>query len=236
MRQVGDKIGAPAATVSQVEKGQRALKEPKIPAWAAALEVSGADLHELWVLSQGRIPVGPDRLVFYGDLPEALGAEPLRPVILTTLGDRPDLEPIYRLAERIAAVLRRLLPHARLQVDPDRFEPIYIDETGLGLTLTPAEQDENAEADDAFDPLPFIECFWEGTPGRRQQLEMKRDRVRVPLLQELTPIVRRRGKSVKAVELEDLIRDLSGQERERVRGYVEAIVEQRAEPEGKQPG
>src|SRR3954470_7427229 len=74
MRQVGDKIGAPAATVSQIEKGQRALKEPKIAVWAAALKVSEADLHELWVLSQGRIPVGPDRLVFYMDRPDVLGA------------------------------------------------------------------------------------------------------------------------------------------------------------------
>jgi hypothetical protein len=235
MREVGDKIGAPAATVSQVEKGQRALKEPKIPAWAAALEVSGADLHELWQLSQGRIQVGPDRFVFYSGLPEALGAEPLRPVILTTLGDRPDLEPIYRLAERIAAVLRGLLPHAKLQVDPDSFEPAYIDKRYAGLTLAAAEQDEEAEAEAAFHPLPFIECHWEGTPDRRERLDMKRYRVRVPLLQELTPIVRRRGKSVNAVELEDLIRDLSGPERERVRGYIEAIVEQRAEPNGK-PG
>ena len=35
-----------------------------------------------------------------------------------------------------------------------------------------------------------------------------------------------------AVELEDLIRELSGLERERVRGYIEAIVEQRADPAG----
>lgn len=39
--------------------------------------------------------------------------------------------------------------------------------------------------------------------------------------------MRRRGRSVKAVDLEDLVRDLSGPERERVRGYIEAIIEQR---------
>ena len=54
----------------------------------------------------------------------------------------------------------------------------------------------------------------------------------MPLLQELTPIVRRRGKSVRAVDLEDLLRELSGPERERVRGYIDAIVEHRADPEG----
>ncbi len=225
MRQVGEKIGAPAATVSQIEKGQRALKEPKIAGWAAALEVSEADLHELWALSQGLITVG-DRLVFYSDRPDALGAESLNSGILATLRERPDLEPIYRLAERIAAVLRRLLPDERLGVNPDYFEPPYPDEM---YAPTPAERDELAEAVAAFVPLPFIEFYWDDMPGRREPFWY---RVRVPLLQELTPIVRRRGKSVNAVELEDLIRSLSGPERERVRGYVEAIVEQRADPEG----
>ena len=92
---------------------------------------------------------------------------------------------------------------------------------------------EKAEHAAAFVPLPFIEYYWDDTPGRRQPSEINaRFRVLVPLLQELTPIVRRRGKSVNAVELEDLIRELSGPERERVRGYVEAIVEQRADAEG----
>jgi hypothetical protein len=50
----------------------------------------------------------------------------------------------------------------------------------------------------------------------------------VPLIQKLTPIARRRDRSVKSMDLEDLIRELSGPERERVRGYVEAIVEQRS--------
>lgn len=231
MRELGERIGAPAATVSQIEKGQRALKKPKVAAWAAALEVGEADLHELWELSQGRIPVGPGSFVFYTDKPDELGTDPLPDDLVPTLRERPGLEPIYRLAERTAAVLRRLLPDARVHVHPDEFEPPYIEKMAGGLTLTAAEEDENAEAEAAFVPLPLIECYWNDTPGRRGPSEIRRDRVRVPLLQELTPIVRRRDKSVKAVELEDLIRDLSGPERGRVRGYIEAIVEQRADPE-----
>jgi len=227
MRQVGDEIGAPPATVSQVEKGERALKEPKIAAWADALDVSEADLRELWVLCQGQIPVGSDRSVFYGDRLDLLGTEPLSPVVLRTLNGRPDLEPIYRLAERIAAVLQRLLPHAQIQVDPDYFEPPYIDQMYAG-SITAAQEQENEAAADAFDTLPLIECIWGGGPGRRRPQDLKKGGLRVPLLRELAPIVRRRGKSVETVVLEDLIRDLSGPERERVRGYIEAIVEQRA--------
>ena len=229
MRQVGEKIGAPAATVSQIEKGQRALKEPKIAAWAAALEVSEADLHELWALSQGLITVG-DRLVFYSDRPDVLGTESLNAAILNTLHGRPDLEPIYRLAERITAVLMRLLPDTRwFGVNPDGFEPPHIDPYG---PLSIAEEEENEAYAAAFVPLPIIELGDEPPGWRQLTADADWYRVRVPLLQELTPIVRRRGKSVNVVELEDLIRDLSGPERERVRGYVEAIVEQRADTEG----
>lgn len=161
--------------------------------------------------------------MFYSDRP---GAEPLRDGLVPSLRDGPDLERIYRLADRIAAVLRRVLPDASIEVNPDKFEPPHVDQL-VGAILTAAEQVENEEAADAFLPLPLIEFYWYGTPGRREPSEMKWDAIRVPLLLKLTPIVRRRGSSVKAVELEDLIRDLSGPERERVRGYIEAIVEQR---------
>jgi hypothetical protein len=239
MRQVGEEIGAPAATVSQIEKGQRALKEPKIAAWAAALGVSETDLRELWALSQGLITVG-DQLVFYSDRPDVLGTESLNAAILKALHERPDLEPIYRLAERITAVLRRLLPDAGLRVDPDSFELPHIDKfaydfdkKAFGRPLSIAEEEENEAYAAAFVPLPIIHCVWQVTPVRPPSDDnIDIDWVRVPVLQKLTPIVRRRGKSVNAVELEDLIRDLSGPERERVRGYVDAIVEQRADPEG----
>ena len=80
-----------------------------------------------------------------------------------------------------------------------------------GMTLSIAGEEENAAAAAAFVPLPIIECVWDDTPGRRQpSATTRRYHVCVPLLQELTPIVRRRGKSVNAVELEDLIRDLPG--------------------------
>ncbi|TFD55068.1 XRE family transcriptional regulator [Cryobacterium sp. Hh7] len=234
MRQVGESIGAPAATVSQVEKGQRALKAPKIALWAAALEVSEADLHELWVLCQGLVPVGRDQPVFYSDRPDALGSDLLDADIIETLQDRPDLEAIYRLAVRITAVLRRLLPDASIRVEPDEFDPSYtphMDEAGAWVISPDAQM--KLEADfAAFVPLPGIWIYWGDTQARGRKLEFdSREGVRMPLLQIPTPIVRRRGKSVNTVELEDLIRELSGPERERVRGYVEAIVEQRATPD-----
>lgn len=229
MRQVGEKIGAAAATVSQMEKGQRALKQPKIAVWSKALNVDEGDLLELWWLSQGEVLVA-DRRTFYtdADAAEVLGTEAMRADIVEVLRERPDLEPIYRLAELIATVLEKVLPNARIQVEPAEFEPLHLDKMAVGLTLTAAEEDEQAEHAAAFVPLPVIECYWDDTPGRHKPSEINaRFRVLVPLLQELKPIVRRRGKSVNSVELEDLIRDLSGPERERVRGYVEAIVEQR---------
>jgi transcriptional regulator with XRE-family HTH domain len=59
MRQVGNKLGAPAATVSQVEKAQRAVKERHIPAWAIALGVEESVLREKWESLQEKYPVGP---------------------------------------------------------------------------------------------------------------------------------------------------------------------------------
>ena len=103
----------PAATVSQVEKGHHALKKPKHPAWADALKASTADLHQLWLLSQGFVTVeGRKKPLFYNQ-PGALGELPLDADLVPVPVDGPDLEPIYRLAERITAVLRRLLPDVK---------------------------------------------------------------------------------------------------------------------------
>ena len=52
--------------MSQAEKGQRALKEPKLGVCATALRVTEDELRELWLLSQGQVPVG-DRAVFCTD-------------------------------------------------------------------------------------------------------------------------------------------------------------------------
>lgn len=224
MRLFGQKISAPAATVSQIEKGQRALKEPKIPAWSEALDIDENDLLELWWLSQGEVLVG-DRRKFYTEAGEALGTDMLDANILKVLRERPDLEPIYRLAELITTVLKKVLPTAWLQVDPSEFEPRHIDKMYAHLELTKAEEDEQDEHAAAFVPLPIIECYWDTQGGREPS---DRFPVLVPLLQKLTPIARPRGSSVKSAELEDLIRDLSGPERERVRGYIEAILEQRS--------
>lgn len=224
MRLCGQKISAPAATVSQIEKGQRALKQPKIPAWSKALDIHENDLLELWWLSQGEVLVG-DRRKFYTEAGEALGKDMLDANIVKVLRERPDLEPIYRLAELITTVLKKVLPTSWLHVDTSEFEPLHIDKMYAHLALTEAEGDEQDEHAAAFVPLPIIECYWDTAGGRDPS---DRFPVLVPLLQKPTPIARPRGRSVKSAELEDLLRDLSGHERERVRGYIEAIVEQRS--------
>jgi transcriptional regulator with XRE-family HTH domain len=48
-QEVADKIGGFRATVSQAEKGERAVKEPKLFVWANALGVEEAYLRMAWV-------------------------------------------------------------------------------------------------------------------------------------------------------------------------------------------
>lgn len=227
MRQIGDQIGAPAATVSQVESGQRALKEPKIPAWAAGLEVPETALHELWLLSQGLVPVRGGKPVFYSDRPGCLGTEPLTKGLIPALPEGPDLEPIYRLADRMVTLVRPLLRDASIYLDAEEFEPKYVLEAAEGI-ITPEQEDEDADAARGFLPFPLIEVRWSPMLGDRNPSTEKRDFLRVPQLHKPEPIVRRRGSSLKTAELEDLIRNLSGPERERVRGYIDALIEQRA--------
>lgn len=59
MRQVADKIGVPAATVSQVEKAQRAVKEEKLELWSEALGFDHSFLWRQWDFVQKRFPDGP---------------------------------------------------------------------------------------------------------------------------------------------------------------------------------
>ena len=217
MQQVADKLRAPAATVSQIEKGQRALKEPKIAAWAAALNMTESDLRELWVLSQGLVPVGDD-LVVYTD---ATDQEWLSADIRKVLLEWPDLEPIYRHACRIAYVLRRALPYAQVNVDPDDFSR-FQDERDRSREQLGEEREDIPTLEAAFVPLPFINCYEDGFP---------RYGLGVPLLRQSSPIVRRPPQSVDTLELEDLIRELSYTERQRVRGYVEAILQERTQAE-----
>lgn len=49
IREVARRMGVPAATVSQTEKGQRALKKPKIGMWAKALEFDEDRLTHIWL-------------------------------------------------------------------------------------------------------------------------------------------------------------------------------------------
>jgi transcriptional regulator with XRE-family HTH domain len=222
MRQVGERIGVPAAaaTVSQIEKGERALKEPKIADWAKALNVREADLLELWQLSQGEIVID-GRRVFYTEASEALGNQPFCADIDNVLRERPDLERTYRLAARIAAVLRRLVPHVMFEVEPDDLGSFY-DERWETTRVFRDEAEEYEAVRAAFVPLPWIRCYSREVSGPMYG-------VGVPVLTRLTPVTRRRGKSIEVVQLDDLIRALTGPERERVRGYVDAIVEQRVD-------
>jgi transcriptional regulator with XRE-family HTH domain len=59
MREVGERIGSPAATVSQAEKGKRAVKEPKLGLWATALKVDESFLRHRWESFQREFPDGP---------------------------------------------------------------------------------------------------------------------------------------------------------------------------------
>lgn len=59
MRQVAAKVGVDAATVSNVEKGNRAVKAPKLAAWASALEVDESFLQERWWHYQKEYPDPP---------------------------------------------------------------------------------------------------------------------------------------------------------------------------------
>ena len=123
--------------------------------------------------------------------------------------------------------MRPLLKDARIYLDAEKFEPKYVLEADEGI-ITPEQEDEDADAALAFLPLPLIEFRWFPTLGDSKSSRENRDFLRVPHLQKPEPIVRRRGSSLKTAELEDLIRSLSGPERERVRGYIDALIEQRA--------
>lgn len=77
MRQLGAKIGVPAATVSQVEKGERALKEPKIALWAKGLGIKEKILRDEWERLEYEYPDGPivrrrDKSVTPGSLEELI--------------------------------------------------------------------------------------------------------------------------------------------------------------------
>ncbi len=140
MKQIGDLIGTAPALVSQVEKGQRAVKEPKIEVWADALEVSEYNLRELWFLSQGLIRSLNGKRIFniHYDV----------------------------LIAQITMTMDRLVPNGMNQIQ-------------------------------------------------------------VPKIEKITPIKRQRSNSLSKTELERLIYELSGSERTRVQGYVEAIIENR---------
>lgn len=48
MTQMAKKIGCPPATISQIERGERSLKESKLAVWAAALNVDFGIFQDVW--------------------------------------------------------------------------------------------------------------------------------------------------------------------------------------------
>ena len=220
MREVGERVpvSAPAATVSQIEKGERALKEPKIPQWAKALRVREIDLLELWQLCQGLVATD-DRLRFYSDPGVSLGNQPLGDRIERELRERPEHAQLYRLSVRIADVLRRMVPRVEFEVEPYSIGDFYEREWDTTQRFD-SEYSEQEAVKAAFVPRPTIVCYSRDVIGPVYE-------VHVPVLVKEEPIARHRGTSLKAVALDELIRSLTGPERERVRGYVEAIVEHR---------
>lgn len=52
MGHLGRTLGVPTATISKIEKAQRALKDDKLSKWAIALEIDENYLREQWFLCQ----------------------------------------------------------------------------------------------------------------------------------------------------------------------------------------
>jgi len=208
--------------VSQVERGERALKKPKLESWAPALEISYDPFEELWFLSQGMIWLD-GRRVFYADHPEALGDNHLGPQIDEVLEANPDIEPVYRLASRIVETLKTILPllDISLDVDGDDKEPPYLDGFihGQLTDLRKAEMEEFSSRG----PLPMIHGLW-GPQNVKDRIERW---IQVPFIEKDQPVRRPRGEATTSEELETLVGRLSALERERVRGYVDALIENR---------
>ena len=59
MQYVSRQMGVAAAHVSQCEKAQRAVKEPKIEDWARALEVDMSFLRKRWLFYDLKFPAPP---------------------------------------------------------------------------------------------------------------------------------------------------------------------------------
>ena len=193
----------PPATVAQIEKGQRALKRPKIASLAGALDVGSEDLRELWELCQGLVPDSSGRLTFYTQVPDPT------PSASHTLSNRPgeteqdhELNPEFRLAGRICTVMSRVMPRARFDVQP-------------------ARPDDPAHQTPSEIPVLWVQWNDPNAPDEVAALEL-------PLITGPSKQDRARHSVASPTALDELIRTLTVAESERVRGYVEAVIEQRA--------
>ena len=213
MQQVASRLGKPAATVSQIEKGQRALKEDKLADWAVALDLREKDVRELWVLCQGLVPAG-DRLVSYTD---AAGSQVFSSQIEHVLRDFPGLEPLYRHAARIQSALNRAVLYGQFDLWPEDFSDFQDgrDRERQRIGLVPEDARDLLEE---FIPMPVISAYEDGFP---------RYGVGVPNLRDAPIDIRMPKDAAIADDLGEVLQRLTETERERVRGYVDAILESR---------
>lgn len=197
IRAVARSAGLPAATVAQIEKGQRALKEPKLPALAMALEVDHDDFTQLWELCQGLVRDASGALVSYSWLPGSAGR-----------GTGP-----FSLATQICGVMERLVPGADFEVRPRRDNdpiPSVVEFVGEG--------GEPRESKDT----PVLWVLW-NDPRAPEPVAA----VELPNLVNAATKATPARSLISRAALHELIHALDGPERERVRGYVEAVIDQR---------
>ena len=126
--------------------------------------------------------------------------------------------PIYVQTQRLADVLRRALPEARVQVDPDDFSR-FQDERDLERERLGEPRETVPELEADFLELPFVNVYEDGFP---------RYGVGLPLLETRAGRALRSGTSAASRDLKGMIRRLTPCERERVRGYIDAILELRS--------
>jgi len=204
----------PPATVAQIEKGQRALKKPKIASLAGALEVDSDDLMELWELCQGLVRDSSGRLNLYTQVPDPT------PSASHTWSNRPgeterdhELNPEFRLAGQICTVMSRVMPRAQFDVQPARPDdpiPHALELDGIAAHQAPSE-------------IPVLWVQW-NDPNALDEVAA----LALPLITGPSKQDRAIHSVASPSALDELIRTLTVAERERVRGYVEAVIEQRA--------
>lgn len=192
------------------------LKEPKLKAWAAALELDLSDLRRLWNLCQGFRLVG-ESLVFYEEYSDdSEWVPPSDEKIEVALEKYSGLTNLYRLAYEISDVMQRLLPLDAFWIQPWRPDD--------QIPVFPGEDEANNFRGKLFKPFPVLWVTWAS-----EEADGEPAAVVIPRIAPLSPIVRQRKASLTSKDLGAMVQGLNSLERERVRGYIEAIIEERAQ-------